>query len=115
MTTFIKKYEGVREKSFFIYLNTLYGHFYTFKKQLILIYRNELFYIALEVFNGIFEEKRPQKFNDNKEFYALYYHIGGIYNFFILWLMHGMEETPKELSEYVISMFPLDAQPKLFS
>lgn len=115
MNTFIENYSNTQDISLFAYLNDLYEHFYLFRKQLILIYQNELFYIALEVFNGIFENKHPQKFRDSKDLYNIYYHIGGIYNFFILWIMRGMVDTPKELAKMSVSFFPPGTQPKLFS
>ncbi len=115
MNAFIENYSNMKSKSLFTYLNSLFEYFYKFKAQLILIYQNELFYVALEVFNRIFEKQQPQKFSDNKELYGLYYHIGGIYNFFILWLTHGMIEPPEELTQIAMAIFPPGTRPRLFS
>ncbi|BFK97895.1 MULTISPECIES: hypothetical protein [Eisenbergiella] len=47
--------------------------------------------------------------------HRIYYHIGGIYNYFILWLSHNMKETSDELSEISASIFSPNTKPKLIS
>lgn len=114
MNQYLTEYESLIDKSFEAYLCALFKHFYQHKTPLLLIYRNDLSYLILEILNEFFEKKQSQKPKSNQELFRLFYHIGGIYNFFILWFSHGMKETPNELTTIAVSMFPPDKTPVLF-
>ena len=115
MQSFVENCEDTEMNSLPSYLDSLFRHFYQYRAQLVLIYQNALFYLALEVFNKTFESRQPDRFHSKRERYDLYYHIGGIYNFFVLWLSRGMADPPGEVAEIAAAMFPPGAKPKLFS
>lgn len=114
MNEYLIEYETLKDKSFDVYLRILFNHFYRYKSTLLLIYRDDLSYLLLEVLNNIFEQRQLLKLKNKKDRYRIYYHIGGIYNFFILWFSHYMEETPDELTKITVEMFPKDAKPVLY-
>ena len=35
----------------------------------------------------------------------------GIYNLFVLWLSHDMQETPEDLAQIAVANFPASAKP----
>lgn len=114
MVQYLEIYETLADKSFELYLLTLFEHFYRYKTHLLSIYSNGLSYLILEALNQFFKERNTQKPKSNQEMFRLCYHIGGIYNFFILWFSHGMLETPQELTDIAGSMFSKDKKPVLF-
>lgn len=114
MKNYLAEYEVLTDKSFEVYLCIIFKHFNQYKLQLLAIYHNDLSYLILEVLNCFFEQWQSQRPNSVKEQFRLFYHIGGIYNFFILWFSHGMKETPDELTKIAVAMFPADKQPMLF-
>lgn len=114
MDSYLAEYETLANKSMEVYLCTLFKHFHRYKTQLLLIYQNDLSYLILEVLNQFFGQKQSHKPKNKQEQFRLFYHIGGIYNFFILWFSHGMKETPKELTKAAVTMFPSDKTPVLF-
>ena len=73
-----------------------------------LIRRNGLSYILLDVFNTHFERILTGITTNEKEKFGVYYHTGGIYNFLILWMENGMEILLLEITEIAISIFPND-------
>lgn len=113
MNGYLEEYETLNDKSFEGYLNILFEHFYSYKSSLLTIYHNDLSYLILEVLNSIFAKRQSQKLRNQKEQFRMFYHMGGIYNFFILWFSHGMEETPEELTKISVEMFHGHAKPVL--
>ena len=113
MEKYLNDYKNSNNYSFENYMLTLFKHFYEYKKELLQIYKNGLAYLILDVLNYQFELSRD-RMNDNiKEKYKRYFHIGGIYNFYLLWFSHEMEETPEELTKITLSFFPDNARPLL--
>ena len=113
MRSFLESYEKKRKRSLEPYLSCLFSHFFTYKPQLLLLHQNGLSYLLLDVFNDLFEERQAEKFHDPEAQFNLFYHIGGIYNFFVLWLSHDMHEAPEHLAKIAASNFPADAKPLL--
>ncbi|MBP2651471.1 MAG: regulatory protein TetR [Firmicutes bacterium] len=95
------------------YLNIIFCHFYRYKSQLLLIQRNGLSYLLLEVVNAYFEKTLCDQISNQKEKFRIYYHAGGIYNFLLLWMDNSMQESPPEITEIAISLFPKDYIPLL--
>lgn len=113
MSNFLEKYEKNNGNSLETYLSGLFNHFFIYRTQLLLLYQNGLSYLLLDVFNDLFEERQSEKFHNPATQFHLFYHIGGIYNFFVLWLSHDMQETPEYLAQIAVSNFPADAKPLL--
>ena len=114
MNHYLAEYETMENKSFEGYIQIMFHQFYKYKPELLRIYQNNLSYLLLEVLNNIFDQKQPLQLKDKENMYRIYYHIGGIYNFFMLWLSHDMEETPDELTRITVSMFSENAKPVLY-
>jgi len=84
MQAYLNDFMGSDNRSFENYMFTLFKHFYKFKKELLLIYQNGLAYLILDTLNSQFEQKSSEKYMSTEEKYHLYFHTGGIYNFYIL-------------------------------
>lgn len=113
MQEYLNDYSNSNDNSFENYMLTIFRHFYKYKKELLIIYESGLAYLILEVLNYMFEESKANTFPDTQEKYRMYFHAGGIFNFFILWFSHGMKESPKELTQIALSIFPSNSKPEL--
>ena len=76
------------------YTRQIFVTFYAHRHDLLLIHKNGLSYLLLDVLNTCFRLTDPEQQLTEKEQFKLSYHIGGIYNNMRLWLAHGMAETP---------------------
>jgi AcrR family transcriptional regulator len=93
------------------YLTKMFSCFYKYKKELLLVYQNKLFHITLDALNETFSViKKQQIFNEK---FRTYYHTGGIYNTFLLWLSSEMREMPERMAELSCSILPKDFKPFL--
>jgi len=115
MQIYLSDYHKSAVHSFENYMYTLFRHFYKHKKELLLIYKNGLAYLILEELNRIFEENRAGKNVSIREQYNMYFHTGGIFNFYILWFSHDMKEMPEELTKIALSFFPDNASSMLIT
>lgn len=93
------------------YMLQMFTHYYQYKEHLLLIYRANLSYLMLDVFNHVFQSAHGG--DTPKDSYFTYYHTGGIYNNFILWFSNNMQETPEEITAIICSFFPQNFQPML--
>ncbi|MGN0363241.1 MAG: TetR/AcrR family transcriptional regulator [Bilifractor sp.] len=106
MEEYQREYEQQEHKTFRSYTLQIFTTFYSHRKALLLIHRNGLSYIMLEVFNECFQfGEIPDEVGSLKKF-EVAYHIGGIYNDTLLWLSHGMKETPEQMTEITLSFRP---------
>lgn len=78
-----------------------------------MIKKNALSYLLLDVFNTYFESKLVNTFSTSQDKFRIFYHTGGIYNFLILWMNNNMEESPEQMTEIALSIFPKDYTPLL--
>lgn len=115
MQIYLNDYHKLAIRSFENYMYTLFKHFYNHKTELLLIYKNGLAYLILEELNRIFEESKAGKNINIAAQYNMYFHTGGIYNFYILWFSHNMKETPEELTKIALSFFPDNYKPMLMT
>ena len=115
MCEYLDEYQNSKNHSFESYMLTVFRNFHKHKDELLLIYKNGLAYLILEVLNYQFEQSRVGQNISIEEKYKLYFHTGGIYHFYILWFSHEMTETPEELVKVALSFFPDDAKPLLLS
>lgn len=112
MLEYLEAYQGQGQKTLGCYLSTLFHHFYQYKESLLLLYKNGLSHLLLKVLNNFFEQQVLRKL-PQQDYYPVFYHIGGIYNFFLLWFAHNMEEPPESLVKISLSLLPPGAQPLL--
>ena len=108
MYEYLDDYKKSHERSPERYLRTILDCFYRHKNELLLIHKNGLSYLLLNVLNKVFEEKLGQEALTLAERYRQNFHIGGIYNFSHLWFSSGMEETPEIMTKIALSCFPAD-------
>ena len=76
----------------------LFNHYYKYKKELLLIHKNNLTYLILDSLNEIF--KITTKEQTYSETYKLYFYAGGIFNILLLWLSNGMKNKARHISEF---------------
>jgi AcrR family transcriptional regulator len=108
-----EEYQKSSDHSFENYMHTIFKHFYKYKRELLLVHKNGLSYIILETLNQTYEENRAESLAAEEQ-YGIYFHIGGIYNTYILWFSHDMRETPEELTRISLAQLPTHAKPTLF-
>lgn len=104
MSDYREEFEHSRDKSDFNYYTTLFAHFYKYKQQLLLCFKNNLTIYMLDVLHVWFCKKADNECTQNKNQFHIAYHIGGIYGCFRLWFLHDMKEQPKELAELSYSI-----------
>lgn len=136
MSTYLSEFEANKNKTLKIYLLTMFSCFYRYKKELLSIHSNGLSYLILEALNSNLERYRCAGQYLNAASIGLkshvsdvscrldkipnvmtevtaraYFHTGGIYNFFILWFSAAMKESPEEVTDIALSLFPPDFKP----
>lgn len=93
------------------YLQKMFSHFYQYKNELLLIYKNKLSYLILETMNETFVAIGGKYSFDERA--RIYYHTGGIYNIFLLWFADEMRESPEQMTELSIRILPSTFKPLL--
>ncbi len=88
------------------YLFKMFSHFYNYKKELLLIYKQGLSNLILESFHEIFSNASRSSSLTFEERCKKYYHTGGIYNTLLLWFADEMCTPPKRMSEITFSHLP---------
>jgi AcrR family transcriptional regulator len=82
-----------------IHLEKLFTHFLKYKEELILIYKNGLAHLILEMFNDFHKPLMKDKTISLEEQVKIYWYNGATYNSFLRWVSNEMRDTPKELSD----------------
>jgi AcrR family transcriptional regulator len=82
-----------------IHLERLFTHYLKYKKEFILIYKNNLAYLVLEILNDFYKPLKKEKTISLEEQVKIYWYNGAVYNSFLRWVSNEMRETPKELSD----------------
>jgi AcrR family transcriptional regulator len=77
------------------YFVTLFTHLARYQKICSALYEARLMYLLKDEFDRVFLAIHGSEYDD----YKSYFHAGGIYNVFLLWLMRGCVETPEELAD----------------
>lgn len=114
MLEYLDLYQAQSRNTLEGYLCTMFRHFYTYKDALLLLYKNGLSHLLLKVLNRFFGKQVLEKLT-LREHFRIYFHIGGIYNFFVLWFSTDMTEPPEELTKIALSLLPPDACPMLMT
>lgn len=82
------------------YIVTLFTHLKQYRKICSAICRAGLSYLLKDEFDRVFLYIHRDEYGD----YKSYFHAGGIYNVFLLWLVRGCVETPEELADKLTGM-----------
>ena len=107
----IKNIKPKKEITLKDYLLIMFSHFYQYKKELLLIHKNNLSILILEALNETFTAVAEK--NSFEERFRIYYHTGGIYNIFLLWFADDMRKSPERMTELSVSILPKDFRPLL--
>lgn len=106
MREYQETYRKGSDRTFHAYTRQIFDTFYAHCHDLLLIHRNGLSYLLLDVLNRCFRLKEPGRKIPAKEEFMISYHIGGIYNNLCLWMDHGMKETPAQMTDIALSFRP---------
>jgi AcrR family transcriptional regulator len=88
------------------YLFKMFSHFYNYKKELLLIYKQGLSSLILESLHEMFSNDPRSSSLTFEERCKKYYHTGGIYNTLLLWFADEMSTPPKRMGEITFSHLP---------
>lgn len=113
MKQYSDAYKISEEHSIEVYLQILFSCFYDHKEELLLLNRNRLSHMLLNTFNDWLNKPRRMSPDFTQEQHRIAYHVGGIYNSMILWISHGMAESPAEMTQISMSILPKGFQPLL--
>jgi hypothetical protein len=81
----------------------LFNHFLAYKNELMLIYKNGLSHYILYTLNERFiSTGRKKSFEDQ---YKAYWHIGGMYNTFLLWFSTDMAIPVEKITDLFMANF----------
>jgi AcrR family transcriptional regulator len=86
------------------HLQKLLTHYLKYKKELLLIYKNNLSYLILDALNDFFRPALKDITSNYEERYKMYWYTGAIYNTVLFWLSNDMKETPEELSKMYMNI-----------
>lgn len=82
-------------------LPEMFHHFYKYQKTFLIIHKAGLSHLLLNAFNNYF--KKIYGSEDEKQLYAVYYHTGGIFNLFLLWLDQEMKIPPDDMAKIALT------------
>ena len=99
MNSYLHKFRDSGDKLLENYLSIMFSEFLQNKDNLLLIHRENLSYLLIDVLNKHFSFS---DISDTADRFRTAYHIGGIYNDLLLWFSHGMKETAEEMVKYSI-------------
>ena len=93
------------------YLRLILRTFKKEKEKLLLLDRNNLSFLLLEIMNSYFFT-RKDNCSVRSEIH-FYYHVGGVFNAFLYWLHEDMRTSPDILARIALASLPPDYQPLL--
>lgn len=82
-------------------LPEMFHHFYKYQKTFLIIHKAGLSHLLLNAFNDYF--KKVYGSEDAQQLYAVYYHTGGIFNTFLLWLDQEMKIPPDDMAQIALT------------
>jgi AcrR family transcriptional regulator len=110
MNSYLLKFRDSGEQTIEGYLGIMFSEFMQNKDNLLLIHREQLSYLLIDVLNKHFS---VSDISDTADRFRTAYHIGGIYNDLLLWFSHGMTETAEEMVRYTMK-FQIPSDVSLF-
>lgn len=106
MAEYLAAFRRGRRHDYPSYLLQMFRTFYGHRDDLLLIHKNGLSHLLLDVLNEGFRFDEIEASSDRDRQYEAAYHIGGIYNDMLLWMRHRMEETPEQMTASALSFRP---------
>ena len=77
------------------YIIKLFTHLSNYKEEFTALYNSGLSHLVKDEFDRVFLSIHQGEYDDYKTFF----HAGGIYNSFYLWMRNGFKESPQELAQ----------------
>lgn len=93
------------------YLCLIFRMFREEKEKLLLLDRNGLSYLLLEIMNAYFFTRKDN--SSMRSEIHFYYHVGGLFNAFLYWLHEDMNTSPEILARVALAALPADYKPLL--
>ena len=93
------------------YLRIIFRAFKKEKEKLLLLDRNNLSFLLLEIMNSYFFA-RKDNCSVRSEIH-FYYHVGGVFNAFLFWLHEDMKTSPDILARIALAALSADYEPLL--
>lgn len=106
MNEYQEAYRTGSDRTFHAYMQQIFSTFYGHRHDLLLMHKNGLSYLLLDVLNWCFRLTDPGRKLSLRDRFMISYHIGGIYNNLCLWMDHGMRETPAQMTDIALSFRP---------
>ena len=82
-----------------IIIHNLFDIFFKYRKELLLIYKNGIAHVMIDVLNDYFLKNFDGAAITFEERYRIHWNTGGLYNTCILWFSGEMKERPERMSE----------------
>ena len=87
------------------HLICVYQYYYIYKDQMLIIYKNNLSFLFLDVLKKYLGSDKPEDKNLYMQ-YKIAFHIGGTFNQFLLWFSRDMADSPEEMAEHTLAVLP---------
>lgn len=101
MWCFLTLFEALRkddtQREYFV---TLFTHLKRHREICETLFKAGLSYLLKNEFDRIFLSIHDGEYNN----YKSYFHAGGIYNVFSLWLINGCPETPEQIADKLVGI-----------
>ena len=95
------------------YLEAQFAFFYQYKTQLLTIYDSGQILLFLQVLNRHLRSVPDLEHTDLLEKCRTAYHIGGIFNNYLLWLERRMQDSPQDMAAAAARILPQGFTPFL--
>lgn len=92
-----------------VYIQTRFETLYAHREELLCLHRAGLSHLLFGVLTERYLRRMGTENDPVKEQFRISYHLGGIYNNVLLWLSHGMAESPEQMTEIAMGYRPEEA------
>ncbi len=92
------------------YFTAIFILFLSHRDELLILHMRGLSDLLLDAMNNRFISRKQRKSLCSEELY-LYYHIGGVFNAYQLWIQDEMKTPPHELAALCVAILPDDFFP----
>ena len=101
----ILKWDKEQKPEFKEHLVNVYKHYYSCKEQMLVIYKNGLSFLFLDVLKKYLGSDKSEYKNSDIQ-YNIAFHIGGTFNHFLLWFSRDMVDSPEKMAEHTLAVLP---------
>ena len=101
----ILKWDKEQKPEFKEHLVNVYKHYYSCKEQMLVIYKNGLSFLFLDVLKKYLGSDKSEYKNSDIQ-YNIAFHIGGTFNHFLLWFSRDMADSPEKMAEHTLAVLP---------